>query len=90
MNRGFLVGLVATLAAGALMALFRLGLDVFTVPEVLAEGAIFLVPLDIFSAVVEALGDWAKRLLVVGLAVVLLAIGGGGGALWGWLPGRWP
>ncbi len=71
------------------MLIFRLTAGALTLPEVLIDWVTSVVPLELFSLAIAALGEWAKRLLVAGLAIVLVLAGGGGGMLWDWLQRRW-
>ncbi len=88
MKRAFYAGLTASLAAGVVMLAFRLVTGGLTVPEAMVDAVTAIVPLHIFSATLEALGAWAKRLLVVGLTLGLFLGGGLVGTAWYWARNR--
>lgn len=80
-------GIGASLAAGAVMLLMRLLLQVRTVPERALEALLLLTPPDVFEAALLRFGYDAKRLGLVVVAVVMLILLA---ALGGWaIQRRW-
>ncbi|MBI2866202.1 MAG: molybdopterin-dependent oxidoreductase [Chloroflexi bacterium] len=93
-KRGYLSGLAAALVSVGVMSLFRVGLGVPSIPEVLIDPVTAILPLSVFSFFIETLDVWAKPLLAAGLVMVQVTLGGVLGVLWlwgdGWLLHRVP
>jgi hypothetical protein len=89
MKKAFYTGLVSSVASGLVFVIFRLTLMVLTPPEVLVDFVVRIMPLNLFLLAVGNLGSWAKVLLVIGLALVLIVSGGFLGMLYVWLDKRW-
>ncbi|MDP8924465.1 MAG: hypothetical protein M3O34_16545, partial [Chloroflexota bacterium] len=80
-RHGFLAGVLAALAMTAVMAVLRLTTGVLSLPEILGEAIVTLMPAAVFSAILDVLQKAAKPLLYVGIFVGQLLVGG--------LLGRW-
>jgi len=78
---GFFLGLLAALLMTAVMAALRLTTDVLSLPEILGETFITVMPAPMFSAILDVLQRAAKPTLYVGIFVGQLVVGG--------LLGRW-
>lgn len=85
---GALAGLLATTGATGLLALLSaLRLTSF-VPLDIANTIIELTPGQIATETIEAIGEWGKRLLIVGGVAGFIAAGAALGALYSWLMRR--
>ncbi len=74
--KAFLMGTAAMAVALVEMVVVRVSLGVLTLPEAFGESLILLLPGPIFSELLDALGYYGKPLLIVGLALVQMAVGG--------------
>ncbi len=81
-------GVLAAVAAGIAMAVFRTLAQVRTVPERLMEWLLLFVPLDLFEAGLRRFGFDAKRYALAGAFMVMFAMLAGLGAYV--LRRRWP
>lgn len=90
MIKGFLCGLAASLIAGLVMLVFRITSNTLTVPELLIDWVTTVMPLHLFSTMIDTFGHWAKPLLVASLTVAMVLAGGVVGMVWHRLQLRWP
>lgn len=88
MKRAFLIGLAASGVAASVMLILRIVTGGLTLPEVLVDAVTRIIPLHLFSIAVNTLGPWAKRLLVIGLAIILFLLGGLVSMAWQWFTSR--
>jgi DMSO/TMAO reductase YedYZ molybdopterin-dependent catalytic subunit len=78
---GRLIGAVAMLAMLAVVTIGREWFGTISLLDTLADGILLLLPLSVFSWLLDLLGTQAKTALLLGLAVLLLLLGA-------WLGGR--
>ena len=76
MRRGFVSGVAAAAVAGAVTLIFRMIFGAPTLPEWLVDWATSIIPLNVFSTIVDVFGGAAKILLVIGLSALLVILGG--------------
>src|SRR5688572_5708598 len=72
----FRAGVVAAVVMTGVTLLLRLTLGIRSVPEMLADGTVSLVPPFVFASVLALLESAAKRLLLVGVVAGQLVAGG--------------
>ncbi|MCC7372228.1 MAG: molybdopterin-dependent oxidoreductase [Chloroflexi bacterium] len=75
-RRGFLAGVGAAVAMTVAMVVLRVATAVPSLPEVIGEAFISLMPAAVFSAILEALRTAAKPTLYVGILIGTLLVGG--------------
>jgi DMSO/TMAO reductase YedYZ molybdopterin-dependent catalytic subunit len=75
-RRGFLAGVVAALAMTATMAVLRYTTSTPSLPEIVGEAIIGLMPAPVFSYILDTLRTAAKPTLYVGIFIGMLAVGG--------------
>lgn len=80
---GALAGVVATLAMTLAMALLRFATGWVSLPELIAEWFITVLPAPLFSALLDALQLAAKPLLLAGILLGQVAVGALLGSLYG-------
>jgi DMSO/TMAO reductase YedYZ molybdopterin-dependent catalytic subunit len=76
MSRGFLAGVVAALVMTAAMAALRYTTGTPSLPEIVGEAIIGLMPAAVFSAILDVMQKAAKPTLYLGIFVGMLAVGG--------------
>lgn len=84
--REFLAGVLAAIAMTVAMGVLRLATGVLSLPEILGEGIIRILPGELFSAILDVLQHAAKPTLVAGILLGQLAVGGLLGRLYGRAP----
>src|SRR2546428_4225307 len=87
--REFLTGVLAAAVMTLAMVALRLTSDILSLPEVLGEGFIRLLPAALFSKILDLMQHAAKPTLEVGILLGQLAVGGLMGRVYGRAPG-WP
>ena len=75
-KRAFLAGLGAALAMTAAIAVLRSTTGTPSLPEILGEAIIGLMPAWLFSAILDTMQRAAKPTLFAGIFVGMLAVGG--------------
>jgi DMSO/TMAO reductase YedYZ molybdopterin-dependent catalytic subunit len=75
-RRGFLTGILATLVMVAIIAILRFTTDVESLPEIVAEGLVGLMPAVVFSTILDRLQKAAQPILYVGILAGMLGVGG--------------
>src|SRR2546423_14317858 len=80
-RRGFSAGVAAALVMLLAASVLRLVSGVISLPEIVAEGFLLLLPGELFSTILEALQSSAKPLMYLGVGIATLVVGG--------LLGRW-
>jgi DMSO/TMAO reductase YedYZ molybdopterin-dependent catalytic subunit len=78
---GFSAGVAAALVMLLAASVLRLASGVISLPEIVADGFLLLLPGELFSAILDALQRSAKPLMYLGVAIATLVVGG--------LLGRW-
>ena len=76
LSRVFLAGVGAALVMTAAMALLRATTGTPSLPEILGEALISLMPASVFSAILDVMQYAAKPTLFAGIFVGMLAVGG--------------
>ncbi len=84
---GFAAGLLAALAFLAAVVVVRLLTGATSVPEILADGTLLLLPGSTFSSILDSLQRAAKPLLFFGIGLGTLVVGGLVGRWYGTRPG---
>ena len=79
---GFLAGIVAGGVLTVLMFVIARAFNVFSLPELVGYRIIALLPLSVFSTMVETFGPSAKQFLLIGATIGQVVIGGFLGVLW--------
>src|SRR5687768_4109493 len=74
--REFLAGLLAAVVMTAAMIILRLTTGVLSLPELLGEGFIRVLPPEVFSRILDVLLRAAKPALEAGILVGQLVLGG--------------
>src|SRR5438067_2857879 len=85
--REFVAGVLAAVAMTAAMAVLRVASGVLSLPELLGDGFVRVLPGEVFSKLLDVLLRAAKPLLEVGILLGQLAVGGLLGRLYGRAPG---
>src|SRR5712691_10231674 len=85
-SRQFLAGVLAAVAMVVTMAVLRLATDILSLPELLAEGFIRILPAEVFSKLLDLMQHAAKPTLGVLIVVGMLIVGGGLGRIYGRAP----
>jgi DMSO/TMAO reductase YedYZ molybdopterin-dependent catalytic subunit len=80
-GRGFLAGVLAAATMTLVMVVLRLTTDVLSLPEILGEAIITLMPAAIFSAALDLMQRAAKPTLYLSILLGIVLVGG--------LLGRW-
>jgi DMSO/TMAO reductase YedYZ molybdopterin-dependent catalytic subunit len=80
-TRGFVVGALAAGVMTAVMAVLRFTTEIVSLPEILGEAIIGVMPAPLFSAVLDLMQKAAKPTLYIGIFLGQIALGG--------LLGRW-
>src|SRR5215216_2010232 len=75
-RHGFVAGVIAALVMTAAMAVLRYTTGTPSLPEILGEAIIGLMPASVFSAILDVMQKAAKPTLFAGIFVGMLAIGG--------------
>jgi DMSO/TMAO reductase YedYZ molybdopterin-dependent catalytic subunit len=75
-RHGFLAGVGAALVMAAAMAVLRYTTDTPSLPEIVGEAIIGLMPAPVFSFILDAMQKAAKPTLYVGIFVGMLVVGG--------------
>jgi DMSO/TMAO reductase YedYZ molybdopterin-dependent catalytic subunit len=75
-RRGFLAGFLAALTMTAAIVALRATTGVPSLPEIIGEAFITIMPAWLFSAILETLRTWAKPTLYVGILLGMLLVGG--------------
>jgi DMSO/TMAO reductase YedYZ molybdopterin-dependent catalytic subunit len=75
-RNAFLIGIVAALLMTATMVVLRLTTGTPTLPEILGEAIIWLMPAAVFSTILDTMQQAAKPVLYVGIFVGMLLVGG--------------
>src|SRR5919201_1158107 len=78
---GFSAGVAAALVMLLAASVLRLASGVISLPEIVADGFLLLLPGELFSAILDALQRSAKPLMYLGVGIATLVVGG--------LLGRW-
>src|SRR5438552_10672995 len=86
---GFTAGVIAAVLTLLAIAVLRVLSGVTSLPEVVAEGVLMLLPGALFSAVLDSLQHSAKPLFYLGIGVGMLVVGGVLGRWYAASPG-WP
>ena len=76
LSRAFLAGVGAALAMTAAMAVLRFTTGTPSLPEIVGEAIIGLMPAPVFSFILDTMQKAAKPTLYVGIFVGMLAVGG--------------
>src|SRR5688572_31724885 len=76
LSRAFLAGVGAALAMTAAMAVLRYTTGTPSLPEILGEAIIGLMPAPVFSFILDTMRKAAKPTLYAGIFVGMLAVGG--------------
>jgi DMSO/TMAO reductase YedYZ molybdopterin-dependent catalytic subunit len=84
---GFASGVVAAAAMLLAIAILRVLSGVISLPEIVAEGLLVLMPGALFSAVLDTLQHAAKPLFYLAVAIGMLVVGGLLGRWYGTAPG---
>jgi DMSO/TMAO reductase YedYZ molybdopterin-dependent catalytic subunit len=79
--RDWVAGLLAAAVMAAVMAILRLTTGVLSLPEIIGEAIVSLMPAPVFSAVLDVMQRAAKPTLYAGIFIGLLVVGA--------LLGRW-
>lgn len=82
MRYGILAGLTAGLVMTLSMIVLRILLNTVSVPEVLAERFVAIVPASFFSEVLGLLESFAKLVLIVGFLIAQVFVGGAFGVVY--------
>ncbi len=84
-RHGFLAGVSAALAMTAAIAVLRYTTTTPSLPEIVGEAIIGLMPAPVFSAILDVMQKAAKPTLYVGIFIGMLVVGGmlGRGFAWG-------
>jgi DMSO/TMAO reductase YedYZ molybdopterin-dependent catalytic subunit len=83
----FLAGVVAAAVMTAAMVILRLATGVLSLPELLGEGLIRVLPPEVFSRILDTLLRAAKPTLEAGIVIGQLALGGALGLVYARDPG---
>src|SRR3954470_22840258 len=75
-RRGMIAGMLATLVMIAIVAVLRYTTAIQSLPEILAEALVGLMPAAVFSAILDRLQKAAQPVLYVGILAGMLAVGG--------------
>ena len=75
-RRGFLAGILATLVMVAIIAVLRYTTAIQSLPEIVAEGLVGLMPAVVFSTILDRLQKAAQPILYVGILAGMLGVGG--------------
>src|SRR5262245_2556672 len=75
-RRAFLAGVGAALAMTAAMAVLRYTTGTPSLPEIVGEAIIGLMPASVFSLILDAMQKAAKPTLYAGIFIGMLAVGG--------------
>ena len=75
-RRGVIAGVLATLVMLVVVAVLRYTTGFQSLPEIIAEGIVGLMPASVFSAVLDRLQKAAQPVLYVGILIGMLAVGG--------------
>jgi DMSO/TMAO reductase YedYZ molybdopterin-dependent catalytic subunit len=75
-NRSFLAGVGAALVMTATIVVLRYTTGTPSLPEIVGEGIVGLVPAAVFSAILDVMQHAAKPTLYVGIFAGMLAVGG--------------
>ena len=75
-SNGFAIGVTAALVMTAIMVILRLTTGVLSLPEILGEAIITLMPAAAFSAILDVMQRAAKPTLYTGIFAGMLAVGG--------------
>src|SRR6266508_578740 len=84
---GFSAGVIASLVMLAAIAILRALSGVTSLPEVVAEGLLVLMPGALFSAILDSLQHAAKPLFYLGVGIGMLVVGGFVGRFYATVPG---
>src|SRR6476620_4165341 len=79
---GFLAGIVAGGILTVLMFVIARAFNAFSLPELVGYRIIALLPLSVFSTMIETFGTNAKQLLLIGATIGQVLVGGLLGVLW--------
>src|SRR5918911_4069712 len=82
---GFAAGVVAALVMLVAIVMLRLASGTLSLPEVVADGFLLLLPGAVFSTILDTLQRSAKPIMYLGVAVGMVIVGGGLGR---WYAGR--
>src|ERR687883_192619 len=74
---GFAAGVVAALVMLVAIVLLRLASGAISLPEIVADGFLLLLPGAVFSAILDTLQRSAKPIMYLGVAVGMVIVGGG-------------
>src|SRR5919202_1449826 len=74
---GFAAGVVAALLMLLAVVLLRLASGTISLPEIVADGFLLLLPGAAFSTILDSLQRSAKPILYLGVAVGMVIVGGG-------------
>src|SRR6476646_985183 len=85
-QRDFLAGVLAAVVMTLAMAALRAVTDVLSLPELLGEGIIRVMPAAMFSSILDALQKAAKPTLAVLIVLGQLVVGGLLGRIYGVAP----
>src|SRR5437763_1293234 len=75
-RRGFRAGILATLVMVAIVAVLRYTTAIQSLPEIVAEGLVGLMPAVVFSTILDRLQKAAQPILYVGILAGMLGVGG--------------
>jgi DMSO/TMAO reductase YedYZ molybdopterin-dependent catalytic subunit len=75
-RRGFLAGVLATLVMVAIVAILRYTTAIQSLPEIVAEGLVGLMPAVVFSTILDRLQKAAQPILYIGVLAGMLGVGG--------------
>ena len=74
---GFAAGVVAALVMLAAIVVLRLASGAISLPEIVADGFLLLLPGAVFSTILDTLQRSAKPIMYLGVAVGMVIVGGG-------------
>src|ERR687886_261140 len=80
---GFAAGVVAALVMLVAIVLLRLASGTISLPEIVADGFLLLLPGALFSTILDTLQRSAKPIMYLGVAVGMIIVGGGLGRWYG-------
>src|ERR671933_495834 len=83
---GFAAGVVAALVMLVAIVVLRLASGAISLPEIVADGFLLLLPGALFSTLLDTLQRSAKPIMYLGVAVGMVVVGGGLGRWYGSRP----
>src|SRR5918911_4511175 len=83
---GFAAGVVGALVMLVAIIVLRLASGAISLPEIVANGFLLLLPGALFSTILDTLQRSAKPIMYLGVAVGMVVVGGGLGRVYGARP----